>query len=69
MLLVEHVEGEGWGKPAIVPFGPLSIHPAATVRQVFLTAPSVSPALLSLTMDHDLAGIAVQHSCFVPGPL
>jgi hypothetical protein len=33
MLLVEHVEGEGWGKPAIVPFGPLSIHPAATVRQ------------------------------------
>ena len=31
MLLVEHVEGEGWGKPAIVPFGPLSIHPAATV--------------------------------------
>ncbi len=32
MLLVEHVEGEGWGKPAIVPFGPLSIHPAATVH-------------------------------------
>ena len=34
MLLVEHVEGEGWGKPAIVPFGPLSIHPAATVTRV-----------------------------------
>lgn len=31
MLLVEHVEGEGWGKPAIVPFGPLPLHPAAQV--------------------------------------
>lgn len=31
MFLVEHVKGEGWGKPRIVPFAPLSLHPASQV--------------------------------------
>lgn len=31
MLIVEYVEGEGWGIPKIKPFGFLPIHPAATV--------------------------------------
>lgn len=32
MFLAEHAEGAGWGSPAIRPFGPLSLHPAAQVR-------------------------------------
>lgn len=31
MLLVEHVAGQGWGAPRLVPFGPLAVHPAAQV--------------------------------------
>ncbi|KAK9823971.1 hypothetical protein WJX72_006714 [[Myrmecia] bisecta] len=31
MLTVDFVEGEGWGKPTIKPFGFLSMHPAAQV--------------------------------------
>lgn len=32
MLHVEYVEGQGgWGAPAIKPFGPLQLHPAAQV--------------------------------------
>jgi branched-chain amino acid aminotransferase len=31
MLLAEHAAGEGWGRPALRPFGPLQLHPAAQV--------------------------------------
>ncbi|DBB04286.1 TPA: hypothetical protein ACH3X1_012783 [Trebouxia sp. C0004] len=29
MFLVEHVEGQGWGRPVIKPFGNIPMHPAA----------------------------------------
>ena len=29
MFLVEHIEGEGWGQPAVKPFGHIPLHPAA----------------------------------------
>uniref|UniRef100_A0A383W5S4 branched-chain-amino-acid transaminase n=1 Tax=Tetradesmus obliquus TaxID=3088 RepID=A0A383W5S4_TETOB len=31
MLLADHTAEHGWGKPRIVPFGPLQLHPAAQV--------------------------------------
>lgn len=31
MFMMEYTEGEGWQNARIVPFGPLSIHPASTV--------------------------------------
>eukprot|EP00887_Chlorella_sp_A99_P003728 scaffold7.g3728.t1 len=31
MFLTEHAEGEGWARPAIRPFGPVALHPAAQV--------------------------------------
>ncbi|MFD2331156.1 branched-chain amino acid aminotransferase [Cohnella sp. GCM10020058] len=31
MLLMDYVEGTGWGEPQIVPYGPLSVDPAAKV--------------------------------------
>ena len=32
LLMVEHVEGQGWGRPQIRPFAEgLTIHPASTV--------------------------------------
>ena len=36
-MQVEHVYGEGWGRPAIHPFADFSIHPAASALHIGLS--------------------------------